>query len=281
VVVGLLGGLLFEDERITAVELRPLTGRDEVWLADCPPELPAAAATSGLLARCAVRAGDGRLPVGEAIEQLLPADRDYLLVWLRRLTYGSRFDAVAECPACACRMDVAFDAGEIPVERRPQQRRQHEVLVRTANGATTALAFHLPTGADQMAAATAPDPARELLLRCVELVDGEPASTTSVEALDEAAIGQLEDAMEGLAPAAELAMDLVCPECGHGFSADYELAPYLLEEMHAGSRAVLREVHGLAFCYHWSEREILQLPRARRRAYLSLVAEQMRRREDA
>lgn len=45
---------------------------------------------------------------------------------------------------------------------------------------------------------------------------------------------------------------------------------------------LLTEVHALALHYHWSERDILALPRARRRRYLALLADALARgrRED-
>jgi hypothetical protein len=38
------------------------------------------------------------------------------------------------------------------------------------------------------------------------------------------------------------------------------------------SGGLYEEVHHLAFHYHWSEREILDMPRAKRRRYLALLA---------
>src|SRR5260221_2641845 len=98
--------------------LAPLTGTDEEWLAGRPPTLPVAAVVSGLLDRVAVVATEEglRLPAGE----LLVADRDYLLLGLREITYGSHLDAVLTCPACAERMDVALETGDIPIGARPQ-----------------------------------------------------------------------------------------------------------------------------------------------------------------
>ncbi len=39
-----------------------------------------------------------------------------------------------------------------------------------------------------------------------------------------------------------------------------------------GMDGLLEEVHHLAYHYHWAEREILAMPRSKRRQYLSLLA---------
>ncbi len=54
-------------------------------------------------------------------------------------------------------------------------------------------------------------------------------------------------------------------------------AAFLLQEMLRGARQVVEEVHALAFHYHWAEQEILALPRSRRRRYLDLIDDQLRR----
>ena len=40
-------------------------------------------------------------------------------------------------------------------------------------------------------------------------------------------------------------------------------------------QALCEEVHYLAFHYHWGEREILEMPGAKRRRYLSILAEKL------
>ena len=64
-----------------------------------------------------------------------------------------------------------------------------------------------------------------------------------------------------------------CPECGaeHVVAVD----PFGLNALRGGH--LYREVHALASRYHWSEADILALPRARRRLYLSLLDEEQGR----
>src|SRR5262249_5032287 len=113
------GGLVLNDGRcLSRAELRPLTGREEEWLAR-HTDTPCALIVTNLLCACLVRL-DELAPEPELIRRLLVGDRDYLILPLRRLTLGEVFAAVLPCPACHGRMDVSFPAREIPVTRRPQ-----------------------------------------------------------------------------------------------------------------------------------------------------------------
>jgi hypothetical protein len=59
----------------------------------------------------------------------------------------------------------------------------------------------------------------------------------------------------------------VCPACGA--SHPVALDPYLVTRR--SPRELYDEVHLLAWHYHWSEAEILALPRDRRQLYLRRI----------
>src|SRR5690242_14449677 len=104
-VLELPGGLVLEDGcRLREAELRPITGREEDWLA-VHGSAPSAAVVTYLLSRCLVRLGD-REPTLDLVQGLLAGDRDYLMLQLRRATLGDQFQAVFRCPECGAKMDV-------------------------------------------------------------------------------------------------------------------------------------------------------------------------------
>jgi len=84
--------------------------------------------------------------------------------------------------------------------------------------------------------------------------------------------------MDRLAPQIDLELELVCPECGHEFVVPFDITQFFLSEMRTDRQQLAREVHHLAFHYHWSETEILSLTRSRRHMYLSLLSETLRSR---
>jgi hypothetical protein len=259
--LALPGGLILDDgRRLTRARLRALTGAEEEWLAEARGVASAVKVTR-VLSSC-VMALDGESADTERIRRMLVGDRDYLMLELRRLTLGDEVVAVIACPACNAPLDAEFQVSDVPVERRPQ----------TAAWYTgeRGVRFRLPTGGDQEAVLGLEAPAAEeaLLKRCLWGEEGVELS----RAEREAAIAE----MERQAPRVDLELDLTCSECGHRFLTPFDMTAFFFEEMRARSGQLLREVHTLAFYYHWSEADILGLGRRRRHAYLNLLSDSLR-----
>ena len=51
-------------------------------------------------------------------------------------------------------------------------------------------------------------------------------------------------------------------------------------ELTAGESQLHRELHYLAYHYHWSEKEILSMDRDRRRKYIAILADEIERLND-
>jgi hypothetical protein len=163
-------------------------------------------------------------------------------------------------------MDVSFDADDVPIERRLQTVAAYTLELGRPEGPRT-IGFRLPTGGDQEAVlALEPAAAVDALLdRCIIDAGGAPLSLEDRQAV----VAE----MDRLAPQLDLELDLVCPECSHGFLVPFDISAFFFHEMGINGAQLLRETHVLALAYHWSETEILSLPRDRRRAYLGLVRE--------
>jgi hypothetical protein len=67
-------------------------------------------------------------------------------------------------------------------------------------------------------------------------------------------------------------LNLECPVCGGAFAVVFDTASFLLQELDERASRLVHEVHTLAVHYHWSERDILQMPHRRRARYLELVS---------
>lgn len=284
------GGYL--DERGTLhreAELAPLSGREEELLAGLADAAPAALATE-VLARC-VRAIGGVRPVTpEVARRLLVGDRQFLLLRLRELSFGARVEGTLSCPwpQCAARVDLDFSTADVPVKRCQAVAPTYRVelpdgaeVVDGEGGIHRAVAFRLPNGDDQevLAPLLAENPAAaltRLLERCVVGTEApweDPAEL--VARLPARARLEVERAMEEHAPAVELEMELRCPECGRAFTAPFDLQDFFFGELRTSRDLLLRQVHYLAYHYHWSEREILKLPREKRLAYIGVLADEI------
>src|SRR5215470_13815913 len=141
------GGLVLDEgRRVGQAALRPLTGREEEWLARHPVTRSALAVTR-LLNNCLVWLDNAKI-TSDLVRLLLVGDRDYLILQLRSLTLGDEFQAVFVCPACGAKMDVSFRTSDVPVESRPQTGPFHVLKLREPQPYGRTVRFRLPTGGD-------------------------------------------------------------------------------------------------------------------------------------
>jgi hypothetical protein len=276
-VITLPRGCWIEGTLHCEVGLRPISGSDEDFLLDAGSLLPPAHRSTALLARCLERVGPAGPLTAETVRSLTVGDREALLLHLRRLTLGDRLQGVVDCPVSDCgkKMDLDLKVSDLLLPPYEDRQRSYEAEV-ADNGRDYRVRFRLPTGADQedvaVVAHTDSEAAGELLLhRCVESVtveDGEP-----VETLPPTVADQISDLMSELDPQAEVTLSLTCPSCGHTFLAPFDAASYVFRELDGRVKRLYQEVHLLAFYYHWSEAEIINMPDRKRRLYLELLEE--------
>ena len=263
-VVTLPGGLVSDGRWIRRVGLRPLTGSEEDWLAESR-DVPNAAKVTKLLIDCVVSVEETTVNSG-VTRRMLVGDRDFLILQLRAATLGDRIQAVLSCAACRQPIDVDFPISGMTIEPRPQTSERYSVEL---NGRQ--VCFRLPSGEDQEAVLGLDlEKAADALLGLCVVDDGGAALTADER---EALAAE----MERLAPAVDLELELECPECGHSFIAPFDTTAFFFDEMRVNHERLMREFHTLAFYYHWSEKEILSLRRDRRRAYLNILSEALRR----
>ena len=246
--------------------LRPLAGSDEEWIHSVPASRPRAAFVTDLLARCVLRIG-GRRATQQVVRELTIGDREFLVLKLYQATFGDRYAMVLTCPRaeCGAKMDLDLLIEQIPVEERPLAASYRLELLEPE---PLTVEFRLPRGADQERLAELGDDATAqrdgLLDACVV---GEAPPAWSREALIAA--------IETRAPGVESELEVSCPDCGLPFEVELDLASLLLQEVERGRAAFDRELHLLAFHYHWPLRELYSLTRPRRHRFLRLLMDEL------
>ncbi|MEU6657798.1 hypothetical protein [Streptomyces sp. NPDC046821] len=210
----------------------------------------------------------------EALLALPVGAREADLFALRRALFGERMQVRIDCDACGADMEFDLDAREFARTLRAPD----ESVVQLTEGGWD-VAFRVPTVADLTAAARHPDAAfsagaarRALLARCVVSAERDGAAV-AVDVLPEAVQKMIAEAVEAADPAADVTLNINCPECEAATRAELDIASYLWAELDAWARDVLLDVHLLATAYGWSEPEILALSPLRRRYYLELCAD--------
>ncbi len=257
------GGVWRRGERRRDFAFKPITGEVELALAE------AAESGAGLPARVtavleAALAQIGGEPASkELVRGLTVADRQFLA---RLLAARLERDAVwltARCRACGHDFDFHVQQSALPMKEAGAE-------VASVDTSLGRCRLRLPTGADQEAITdlgSEEEALRALVGRCLVAVGDEVAPDDAPRALTEDDLKRIDEALEAVAPEVALRAQTECPECKS--TNDVWLDPYLSLALHGGG--LLQEIHALASAYHWSESEILRLPRSRRQVYLRLV----------
>ena len=273
------------------VELTPLSGREEELLAERTNRGGAGLVTA-ILSRCVCRLG-AISPVKAAVaRRLLVADRQYLLLKLRQVTFGDQVQATILCPwsGCGQRVDIDFSLQDVPIRESPQQAALYpfelspEAAYQDARGEVyRTVSCRLPNGEDQEAVSplAADDEARaslRLLGRCIQSIGPwrQPGEDL-VSRLSPLARTEIERGMEALAPKIDSTLEVQCCECGRAFAVPFDLQALFFSELRTSRELLYREVHYLAYHYHWSEHEIMAMPRDKRRRYIEVLTDEIHR----
>jgi hypothetical protein len=196
--------------------------------------------------------------------------RDAMLLDLRETLFGPDLAAVAACPRCGAQLEAAFAVDAVrSLPAAPAD------AARTLETPGHAVAFRPPCAADLLAIPAGADTeaARAVLLdRCVTAVDGEGARVAPA-ALPPALSQAIAECMAAADPMAVIELQLDCAACRHGFLAIFDIARFLMREIHHWARQMLRDIDCLARTYGWREADILALSPVRRQIYLEMAVQ--------
>jgi hypothetical protein len=266
-------GLFDHDGRrhATAV-LRPVTGRLEIQLAE--HEDLDASAVSELLASAISRIGGYRDITPEHTAALSRGDRDYAIMQLRRSLFGDNLDLVVTCANPSCREDADLRLQVADLAPEPASAAPEIIRADTALGLVL---LREPTGADDEAVAGRPQAEASAMLWSRLILD--LAGTGSVtengwKELDASVRHNVALALADGQSGPSLAFTAPCPSCGAWMEIELDAPMLLAAELGVATERLFAEVHLLAYGYHWSQDEILSLPREHRWRYLELLRRQ-------
>ena len=271
-------------------ELIPLSGREEELLAENIHGGESASLVTSLLSRCVCRLGTISPLSEELTRSLLIADRQYLLLKLRELTFGDQVQAILLCPwpDCGSKIDIDFSIRDIPVRESKDKGPTYQMdlspeaaFLGDDGDQITEIIFRLPNGSDQEAVSPVLHKNEALaftllLKRCIQKIGPfEQPGEELIYKLSPKARMEIEKQLEIVSPKVDLTMEANCPECGRDFNAPFDLQKFFLGELQTSLDLLHREIHYLAYHYHWSEKEIIGMPREKRHRYIEVLAEEI------
>jgi hypothetical protein len=178
------------------------------------------------------------------------AERDAAILTLRRVTFGQRFACATVCPHCGVQLEFELDAATLP-----------EFTPATDEVRANGMRFRLPTSRDLIDAGrcVTDEDAAQMLARLCCLEEQAPETTPAL-------LAEIEREMAALLDEIELRFD--CAACGHAWRSGFDICAYVWQEIEHRAAGLLDDVHRLASCYSWNERDILAMSGRRRAAYL-------------
>lgn len=222
--------------------IRKLRGHEEALL--YTPGLSASQLISALIAGCTLRIGAYDPVTPELADALYTADRNYLLLEIRRVTLGDGLRATYTCPYCHTPMTVIEQLGDLEVRWLDDGARLEPIEVALADGYIdrehqhhTEVTLTLPRGEDEKVVATMleTNPAQmrdALLLRCITRFGNLPRSALEgygIKILRELTLGdrqQLFAALNEHAPGVDFQRWVNCSHCGATYSAALDVSDF-------------------------------------------------------
>ncbi|MBZ4332980.1 hypothetical protein NR800_18080 [Corallococcus interemptor] len=239
-------GLTDDEGRVhKTVVIRKMTGKEEAILADRRNHRNGGKLVSELISSCIVRVGELPKNGSATVERMYSADRNFLLLKLRTLTFGPELQATYTCGSCGESVQVTEDLDTLPVKQLEEGESPDEIVVDLVDGYVdkdgqvhTALTLRLPRGDDETAVApqmrqNASLGKNALLARCMKSLGDLPRHR--LEALGPKILADLtmtdrrliDRALNQGAPGVDLVREVVCGSCGGSFRATLDMTNFL------------------------------------------------------
>jgi hypothetical protein len=242
--------------------MRPLSTADLLAVWDLAANQPPARRTLALLAACSDQSAQ------EGVVELSIGQGDERLLALREQIFGPRLASISSCPACNETLEFEVNTSDLRLSSDPKSVASIEMEY-----ADYRLRFRLPNVLDiaNLEPAAGVEINRQRLLSCCLLSARRDDINISAGDLPPDVVIAIADRMAQADPQADVQFALTCPQCGHEWSASFDIGSFVWSELNAHAIRLLNDVHVLASAYGWNEAEILSMSPARRQAYVELA----------
>ncbi len=222
--------------------IRKMRGHEEALLYDA--SYNAGQLVTELIRNCLVQLGDLESIEDATVSQLYTADRNYLLLELRRITLGDKLHAVYICPRCGNNVSVMEDLGQLEVRRLDESQTLDEIALKLEDGYVDRegtrhvdMVLTLPRGVDEefLGSMAEKDPLKvqdAFLLRCITsfgTLKKAALEAYGVKMLRELTLGdrqRLKGALNGQLPGVDFQRSIQCNECGLAFKEVLDVSSF-------------------------------------------------------
>lgn len=227
---------------VRQVTIRKMTGKEEALLADPKLRGNGGKLISALLTNCTVSIEGGSQVPSNFTRDLPSADRNFLLLELRRLTFENELQARYRCPSCQGVTEIWEDLSQLDIKKVEDATQEIQVLLKDGYRDPDGnwqydLSFRLPNGEDEEISAGRRDnnPTRQrdaLLARCLTRVGD--LEERRIRALGPRILSDLsmadlrivQKAMDDNAPGPDLTREVTCHHCGEHYRTSLDTSNF-------------------------------------------------------
>jgi hypothetical protein len=228
-------------------------------------DLPRTTVVTDLIARC-LHGDDGEPISTQSAWDWTVSERLQGLLAIAHASVGPSTAAVATCNSSDCRgqveleLDLARFASSTPMRIEWQSPDGDRLGLRQPTGEDLRVWF------EQAQAAGNADPSW-LAARLLDAQGDRDIATVPC-----AWLAPLAAALDTIDPLTDLTLEITCPYCDRALTVDVDIERLLIDSLRQRQRRLVDHVHCLAGRYHWSERDIVEMPEWRRDSYLARIA---------
>ncbi|MEE8058719.1 MAG: hypothetical protein V3T17_12950 [Pseudomonadales bacterium] len=243
----------------------PINGELELIIAQAGGDHKALAHQVTEILQAALASLGGSPPSWEVLQSLCIADRQFLMLQLAiRFAVYQRW-YTAQCRQCKASFDYVVEYAQLPMQAADQSYPYAHAQISLGE-----CKLRLPNGWDQAHLAGMDDleeAIRYLAQACIMEIDGQDNFAPSkLQELTKEDVAIIDEVLDQVAPQFAHEIATQCPQCSY--------QQMILLDFYQGFSQTQQEVYAevlqLAITCHWRERDILAMPRERRRRYLKV-----------
>jgi hypothetical protein len=170
-----------------------------------------------------------------------------------------------KCSGCGEEIELEITLGEISA----LQREADSAEIISVDVGDRRLEFRKPTGRDQELWGEIPFSDERSL--AAELISTLIVRREALESIDTGDFGIIEAAIQETDPLVDLSCSVGCGECDELNKYEIDLTETALGMLRRAQNRLVVMIHRIASHYHWSEKEIFDIPHWRREQYLELI----------
>lgn len=243
-------------------KFKPLTGMLERVICESGFELKNLAEQVTLILSRALDQIAGLPASEELIRSLSHGDRLFLMIQLQAKIDPSPQWLTVNCQHCEEMIQFQIEPQTMPVKPAGNSFPESSVSLSTGN-----LRIRVPTGADEEKLAHYADSEESALKLLLPELITSTINEESINSLTQDDLELIDKKLDEMSPQPATLVSIECPYCT--FQQQVSIDHY--NWVSQSTQILDEEIHTLALNYHWSEKDILELSKNRRKHYLQLI----------